>query len=516
MVEHRLLSSSLITLLFYLVAGKIKLPILTTTAGLIWLSISFFYYTWLKKTNVSIAWIFPISCILVSFAPYQVIVWPMAAMQHLSVIFMGYLTIYLLTIQDFQGKKNLTLSFFLLATFIAITATFSAGNGMLAWPTGILILVLKKEFKFLLIWICCSIFATAGNFWNSTLNGTPSDNSIKTFCTNFFKEIISFLAGLGGGIRFQGHESFLDDCNFQFSLKYPPIYLGLFIFISFIYLFVKTLKFKNNIFLPIVGTSVFIFLTVALLVIGRTPPNGDLVVFKSRYYIYSIAAIINTIFILAAISKSSKWHQWFLLVTTLFSIGFWGIWEVLSSHKLINHSNTLQVGQFNWRENDQWVIYQSTAYFENYFNSFFNEVKNKAFGFELPQTILNKAFQEKKWNETHFSPLKKIHISTDVGYKRLVRLNMVNDQVKPIRHLDEGYVVIMASQKDTFLLWSLVSPTGLRNFLKTGDRCSKGYRVEVELDPEKIPKGIYFFHQFYYSSEDAIARKKPDGKIVFK
>ncbi|WP_421826406.1 hypothetical protein [Larkinella sp.] len=132
----------------------------------------------------------------------------------------------------------------------------------------------------------------------------------------------------------------------------------------------------------------------------------------------------------------------------------------------------------------------------------------------LPQTILNKAFKEKKWNETYFSPLKKIQISTDVGYRKLVRLNMINDQVNPVRHLDEGYALIMASQKDTFLLWSIVSPTGLRNFFKSGDHCSKGYRVEVEIDPKKIPKGVYFFHQFYYSSENAIARKKPDGKFT--
>ncbi|MFC5409213.1 hypothetical protein ACFPMF_07845 [Larkinella bovis] len=515
MVEHRLLSLSVISAFIYQLSGDIPLPVLSTIAGLMWVSISFFYYTILKRRNLSILWLVPILCFLLSFSPYQPFLWPMAAMQHLIVISLAFLTVFLLANHDHSGPSGWRTFFFPVSIFVGILTTFSAGNGMLIWPTGFLILVIQRRIKPLVYWLIAAILAIGGYFYRLSLDGTPSNQALEKILANYGKEIIGFFAGLGSAIRTKGYETFLDDNDLPFSLKYPAIYLGILITFVFIALFVKSVKTRERNSLSILGASAFIFLTVATLVVGRTNMNGDIIAFKSRYYLYAVIAISNAISTVALLIPSYKYKE--IILAACFALGlvFWGVWEVVSFHKIINHHNMLDAALFNWHRNHKWIMYQPSAFYENYFNGFFEKTEKSAFPYRLPPSRISQAFQHKQWRDDFFPKAQPVELVEKSGDKKLVQIKLVNEQAAPIHGIDEGYSVVMASEKDTFMLWSIVSPTGVRNFLKNRETCRKGYRVEVELDRDKMPKGTYWFHQFYYSGDRSVINKQPAGSIVF-
>ncbi|RRB14037.1 hypothetical protein [Larkinella knui] len=505
--EHRLLSASCITLLTYLISGTVQLPVLTVIAGLCWVSSTLLYFKWLKKSALSTIWLIPILFVFLAAAPYQVIYWPMAALQHLVVVFLCFITLYFLSAEEKTSPRLI-----LWAISFAFITTFSAGNGMAVWPAGLLVLGLRRDVKYSLIWFFCSVLSVTLYLWDLPRTGLPSDQAAKLLLTNALRKIIGFFAGLGSAIHTKSYESFLDDANYVFSLKYPSIYLGLLIVLLFGWAFRKTILNYDSRISPVLGCTVFIFISFAFIIWGRTPIDGEIVAFKSRYYPYSIVAICNAIFLMAFLTKATFWYKWLFTGSVICGATFWSIWQVVAYHKIYNHANLLQAGLFNWQHNGSWVVYQQTSYYENYFNAFFDEMKARHFPIQIPNTPLSQAFKNKKWTDHYFSELKQVQIQKINNY---VHLNLRNEQAQAIRNVDEGYTMVMASERDTFLLWSVVSPTGIRNFFKTGQSCREGYRVEVALDQEKMPKGNYSLHQFYYSGNQGIINRKSESTIVF-
>ena len=103
----------------------------------------------------------PVAFLLLNLSQWENMFWGMAALQNFTVMLWVFLAIYVLAYTNKTG----------LALVMALAATLTSGNGLLVWPVGFGMLLLrtgfagKKERSALLIWISGAILAFVLYFW---------------------------------------------------------------------------------------------------------------------------------------------------------------------------------------------------------------------------------------------------------------------------------------------------------------------------------------------------------------
>ncbi len=505
-VEHKLLFFTFIISTIFSITGKIYLPLIALIAGITWVSIFFFYRSWGK--TISASWLLIITFILVSAAPYQTIYWTMAGLQHFTVTFLCFVTIYFLCKSD-----KITIYTFIGASLAGLFCTFSSGNGMAIWPAGLLALLLRKNYKLSLVWTVNTIIAISLYLQSVALQGTPSGSRISNVFDHLPIKIINYITGLAGAFYFDKGVMDLSDSEPPISFTYPSTYIGLLIIIFFIILLVKAFQTANRSVIAVTAVSVFIFITFGFIAFGRSSEAELFVIFKSRYYPYSIIAIANLLFGIGYVMNHFRYRQ---LLTYIFAGGsliFWGIWQFGTYANVLNQRNLLDTGYLNFKLNKQWIFYQPTYFFERYYNDFFT-VNESNPTVELPHRKILTAFQNKKITTQGFHPYEIIYkqeISGDV----YTMVNAYNGNTPSIYQKDEGYTLLMASRQDTFFLQSTFFRNSVKQFLLTGNPIRRGHQVSVILKKHDFPKGTYQLHQFYFKKELGKLNPKSEGTITF-
>ncbi|PQA59191.1 hypothetical protein C5O19_05915 [Siphonobacter curvatus] len=505
-VEHKLLFSNLFVTSLYALIGKISLPLFALGAGLVWCSIFFFYKYWLQSIPVAQYWLIAITLVLVSFAPYQAIFWTMAALQHFSVTFLCFLTIYFLCKPSRQNLR-----FFLLATFSGFICTFSSGNGMAVWPAGFLALLLRREIKFTLGWILSSVAGIGSYLYSIALNETPSGSKLSHVFEALFVKIINFIAGLAGASHFKNEFLDFSDGEFPITLTYFSIYLGLLLLLLFSLALIEAYRNKNRGLIAIISVSAFIVITFAFVAFGRSSSQELFVVFKSRYYTYSVIAIANGLFCLAYLTRQLRYQKAILYVSLAYSTFFWGCWHFNSYTNLLNQRNILDLGYLNFTKTGQWICYQPTFFYERFYNTFFSE--NQDTLVQLPSTDLHTAFRNKRVTDVGFFPCSNVGMDLvpKVGF---VNVRLYNGEAPAIFNRKEGYAIAMVSKRDTFLLYTTLLRNSVKKFLTTGQLTRKGYNLDSHIRRENFPKGSYELHQFYFRGKEGFYNPKNEGTIT--
>ncbi|MDQ1089634.1 hypothetical protein QE390_004180 [Siphonobacter sp. SORGH_AS 1065] len=504
-VEHKLLFFTILVSILYGITGKISLPLFALSAGLAWTSIFFFYQRWIK--SFPRIWLLSITFVLVSLASYQAIFWTMAGLQHLGVTFMCFLTIYLLC-----KVEKLSVYSFLPAIVAGMICTFSSGNGMAVWPAGFLALLLLKNYKALMGWVVSSALGIGLYLSHVTLKETPSGSKISGIFDNLPTKILNIITGLAGATYFDYSSLDLSDSEPVISFFYPAIYIGLFIIICFILVLLKAYQRTDRDAIAVVSVSLFMFITFAFITIGRSS-EGIFVIFKSRYYPYSIIALANMLFCVAYLTYNNRNKHIFAYVFLVFSSLLWGVCQFSSYINLLNQRNLLSTGYINFMVNKNWIIYQPSAFYENYYNTFFNQ--EKAPLVTLPKYDILTAFQNKKITNQGFHKCLLVQSNNSFS-SPFISVQVYNGEAPGILKKDEGYAIVMASEMDTIFLPTQLLRNSLKQLLLTGKVTRKGYVVNTPLRKGSFPEGTYQLHQFYFNKQEGRLNPQSEGTIHFQ
>lgn len=131
--EHRIVYDRLVAALDYRLFGKMSHVHLMVVGNLSLVGLLAVFGAVLLRAGKSPIYVLPVALLLFNLSHWENMFWGMAALQNFSVVLWVVLTIYLLSYTNHWG----------LALVAAVLATLTSGNGLLVWPIGLILLLLR-------------------------------------------------------------------------------------------------------------------------------------------------------------------------------------------------------------------------------------------------------------------------------------------------------------------------------------------------------------------------------------
>lgn len=333
--EHRIVLTRLFALLVVFIKGNLDFKWLMFLGNLSLFGILGIFYKILKINKKTIFALIPLVWLLLTASLYEIYFWGMTSVQNFWVIFLALFSFYHLSYKSSKYS-------FSIAVLASLLALLTSGNGLLVAIIGIIILGLIKEYKLLFRW---SVF-----------------NGILIFCYFFFYtqrpdsaaslHEFSLLTFLKNSIIFLGValDSFwiLPFSREIIAITAAIVLFALFVILVFKLLINNKLVGKNQNFLFLLSSTLFILGTAAIIVLSRLN-YGTEVLFTSKYKIYS------TLFVMLLccyflIIQSTKNHILTLIISTVFSVLIW-----LNSY-LIDYRNVIYTYQERISDLTNWKL----------------------------------------------------------------------------------------------------------------------------------------------------------------
>lgn len=183
--EHRMVPAKLLTLLYFLVTGEVNFVFLQICGALFTIGSCWLIYSMFRRLGLPLLYFLPVPFLLFQFQFHLVFLWSICSLQHQPSVFFMCLCMYLL------AKRKLSW-----AVIAALLGNFSFGNGMFIWPAGAVVLLLRHDWKSLLIWViagCAGIF-----FYLNGMSAQGNDSGIGYFFKYPYMPIVGLWAFLGG------------------------------------------------------------------------------------------------------------------------------------------------------------------------------------------------------------------------------------------------------------------------------------------------------------------------------
>jgi hypothetical protein len=155
--EHRVVSARLLVLMQYGLTGHINFRVLTFLGNLSVLGIAGLLTLNHRRSGGRYLWLAPAAFFVFNLQYYAMTTMTIMSMQYQLVIFLSFLSLYLLS-------KNTTPAL-VAALLVAVLDTFSMGNGMMVWPAGALLLLYQKQYYQLVIWVLAAALSIFGYFY---------------------------------------------------------------------------------------------------------------------------------------------------------------------------------------------------------------------------------------------------------------------------------------------------------------------------------------------------------------
>jgi hypothetical protein len=146
--EHRVLSARLIVYLNYVLTGEINFRALALIGNLTVLGIFLLIARAYLKNSGPLLYLIPAAFFIFNLQFYSMTFMTIMSLQYQLIICEVFLSLYLLI-------KPSRFSFGV-AILVAILGTFSMGNGLMAWPTGALLLLYLGHWSRLITWVTLS------------------------------------------------------------------------------------------------------------------------------------------------------------------------------------------------------------------------------------------------------------------------------------------------------------------------------------------------------------------------
>ncbi|MBC3785560.1 hypothetical protein [Spirosoma utsteinense] len=135
--EHRIVFDRIVATLDYWLFGKLSYLHLMVLGNLSLVGLLALFSFVLVRTGKPLIYALPVSLLLFNLSHWENMFWGMAALQNFSVVLWAVLTIYLLS---FTNRWSLAIA-------TAILATLTSGNGLLIWPIGLLLVLLRTPVR---------------------------------------------------------------------------------------------------------------------------------------------------------------------------------------------------------------------------------------------------------------------------------------------------------------------------------------------------------------------------------
>lgn len=463
--EHRMFLGRLAAVLSYEFTGKLNIRTIILVANIQLMGIVFLFWKTFTRQKLAPIYFLPVLLFLLQPQYHLTSNWAITGWQHLSVLFWGFLTIYLLSKNNAKAFGGAIITMFV--------ATFSMSNGLLFWFAGGILLALQQRFKLLFAWGAFMIIAIGLYFhgFDNSANGAGLDYLKAHPEESFF----GFFTFLGGGF------DFTPDLEI-FKRAIIPTFMG-FIAVSILAFLICKLFFENSMqkwtklegrdTLFVIGCLLFVLFNAGIIALLR-PRFGYFVMLVGNYKIYP-ALFLSLLYLL--ISFYGKTTTRLLNSILLFSL----IFNVVSYAKYLpevsNRKKNLLVCGFNQKYNQIGLAAEVNSLFAQRTEEVLSFLMNKKV-FEFPvwlnESLVLKPFE----NTSEIMPIeiKKLAPAT---------VSITNNSFEGSQKGLNGAYILLKSNERTYLIPTKSNPYMGRNPFKT----SAGFTTII---PAKlIQKGNY-------------------------
>lgn len=303
--EHRIFLTRLVALLIFKIKGLLDFRWLMFTASFSLIGILILFYQNIKKYNLPILAFIPLPFVILTISIYENTFWGMASLQNFWVIFLAFLTFYLLI--NLEKKESY---WAILTCFLGV---YTSSNGILIPIIGLLILLFQRKKQQTFIWLISTFFILISYFYSYKKPIDISSKASNIAISDYFKGL--FLT-LGSGVEM--YPNTFDRVDFSMAL-------GLFLFLFILLFFFQTIFKKYN--LEKRNTDLFLLACIAFIVItclgitfGRIG-FGIGTLLSSKYKIYSIL-LMMIFYVVVVSSLNSKKQENIIKISIIGSILF--------------------------------------------------------------------------------------------------------------------------------------------------------------------------------------------------
>jgi len=184
--EHRIVWTRSIFFLYYKLTGSLNYYGLTLlgSGGLLLLLLLFFLA--FRRTRLPLYYFLPVPFLIATLQSHENLIWAMASLQNFYVLVFVLGACY--------GLANRSRIGFGIAMALAVLASFTSGNGFLVFPAGAAVLLLRRHYRQLGIWLLTGALSVIGYFWTyNRINFFPAPDLFPV--TEWIKGFFVFLGG---------------------------------------------------------------------------------------------------------------------------------------------------------------------------------------------------------------------------------------------------------------------------------------------------------------------------------
>jgi hypothetical protein len=156
--EHRIIFNKLFTIASYYITGEINFKLLILFGNLALVGVAVVIFLSFRQEENKVLYFLPVMFLLFQFQSYENSFWGMASIQNFYVLLFAFLSLFFLNKESFASYSA--------AIAFAIAATFTSGNGMFCFITGLMVLLYKKQYKYALLWGLMLILVISIYFFN--------------------------------------------------------------------------------------------------------------------------------------------------------------------------------------------------------------------------------------------------------------------------------------------------------------------------------------------------------------
>lgn len=282
--EHRMATGKLITVLVYYLTGFLDFRWIQGFANLsviaIWVLLAL-TFRWFKLSY----WYFlPLTLVLFQPQYHLLTFWAITGLQHEPLLALVLLTLYALALR--------TRFSFPLALILGLITTFTMSNGMFVWIAGIGVLLLRKRFREVFLWVFGMAIGMAGYYYDFPYSG--NERSFGRFLEMPHLSVSGFFTYMGGPFDFFPYMAE----PWRFVLPTLAGLIIMWIALRWFLLefwpmirtyFQPTISPKESTFVPdfLLGGMLFLLINATVIAILR-PHFGYFVMLISNYRIYPL------------------------------------------------------------------------------------------------------------------------------------------------------------------------------------------------------------------------------------
>jgi hypothetical protein len=419
------------------------------------MGIIYLYHKYFKFRSIDSKFLLPIPWLLFSFLHNENTYWGMASIQNFGIVF--------LCLSAFLALEKQKISLTILMISIAV---FTSGNGFLALGIILAILIVKGNYKHILLFIGVIILLSAFYFFSYQ---TPPATPTPKF-SDLWILIKAFILFIG---------SFADttiETVISFRIL-KSLILGSIMLIIMSLCFLKNIPFQSQtkkIVTPphwqifIIATFSLIILTAFLVSWSRIIGYGLPTILTSRYKIYSIIGIVTIYVWLLMILETKQQTLLLIIVLPISVLSFvYSIWSNISS--IDYHYKSLITNSYNWNSDVVKKTNNPTA----------------GYNYQKPSTIINLSTPLKMSNTLLTSQTYKFESVTKntdaiiVNGKGDFSFNSPSD----------GYFISLNSAERVYIFPSFSKKEGLRAFFTNRKIFSSTY--DCHIPKNEIENGVY-------------------------